>query len=55
MLQQEKEELSDLSHIISMNPLISDESRGTVWEESIIFMPPQIRLLGFRDDSQCPN
>ncbi|NLW56294.1 MAG: DEAD/DEAH box helicase [Firmicutes bacterium] len=54
MLQQEKEELNDLSHVIFDEiHYLSDESRGTVWEESIIFMPPQIRLLGL--SATIPN
>jgi superfamily II RNA helicase len=54
MLQQEKEELQGLSHVIFDEiHYLSDESRGTVWEESIIFMPPGIRLLGL--SATIPN
>ncbi|NLW59878.1 MAG: DEAD/DEAH box helicase [Firmicutes bacterium] len=54
MLQQEKEELNGLSHVIFDEiHYLSDESRGTVWEESIIFMPPGIRLLGL--SATIPN
>lgn len=54
MLQQEKEELNGLSHVIFDEiHYLSDESRGTVWEESIIFMPPEVRLLGL--SATIPN
>ncbi len=54
MLQQEKEELFGLSHVVFDEiHYLSDESRGTVWEESIIFMPPEIRLLGL--SATIPN
>lgn len=54
MLQQEKKELNGLSHVIFDEiHYLSDASRGTVWEESIIFMPPQIRLLGL--SATIPN
>ncbi len=54
MLQQEKEELIGLSHVIFDEiHYLSDESRGTVWEESIIFMPPEVRLLGL--SATIPN
>ena len=32
---------------------LSDEERGTVWEESIIFMPDNLRLLGL--SATIPN
>src|SRR5690606_32667591 len=48
------EGLSGLSHVIFDEiHYLSDESRGTVWEESIIFMPPKIRLLGL--SATIPN
>ncbi|HBR33384.1 MAG TPA: helicase [Firmicutes bacterium] len=54
MLHQEKEELEGLSHVIFDEiHYLADESRGTVWEESIIFMPPGIRLLGL--SATIPN
>ncbi|HBK67245.1 MAG TPA: helicase, partial [Firmicutes bacterium] len=54
MLQQEKKDLIGLSHVIFDEiHYLSDESRGTVWEESIIFMPPEIRMLGL--SATIPN
>jgi superfamily II RNA helicase len=54
MLQQEKKELEGLSHVIFDEiHYLADESRGTVWEESIIFMPAGIRLLGL--SATIPN
>ena len=36
-----------MSHVIFDEiHYLADEDRGTVWEESIIFMPEHMRLLG---------
>lgn len=54
ILHQEAERLSDLSHVIFDEiHYLSDEDRGTVWEESIIFMPEKLRLLGL--SATIPN
>ncbi|HEY8344499.1 MAG TPA: DEAD/DEAH box helicase, partial [Bacillota bacterium] len=54
MLQQDQERLADLSHVVFDEiHYLSDEDRGTVWEESIIFMPKNLRLLGL--SATIPN
>lgn len=54
MLQQDRERLADLSHVVFDEiHYLSDEDRGTVWEESIIFMPKNFRLLGL--SATIPN
>ena len=54
MLQQDRERLADLSHVVFDEiHYLSDEDRGTVWEESIIFMPKNLRLLGL--SATIPN
>ena len=54
ILQQDHERLQGISHIIFDEiHYLSDEDRGTVWEESIIFMPKNMRLLGL--SATIPN
>jgi len=54
ILHQDRQRLEGISHIIFDEiHYLSDEERGTVWEESIIFMPPQMRLLGL--SATIPN
>lgn len=54
ILQQDMERLQGISHIIFDEiHYLSDEDRGTVWEESIIFMPENMRLLGL--SATIPN
>src|SRR5690554_4755919 len=54
ILQQDRERLEDISHVIFDEiHYLSDEDRGTVWEESIIFMPESLRLLGL--SATIPN
>lgn len=54
ILHQDKQRLEGISHIIFDEiHYLSDEERGTVWEESIIFMPPEMRLLGL--SATIPN
>lgn len=54
MLQQDQERLSDVSHIVFDEiHYLADEDRGTVWEESIIFMPEKMRILGL--SATIPN
>jgi superfamily II RNA helicase len=54
ILHQDKQRLEGISHIIFDEiHYLSDEDRGTVWEESIIFMPPEMRLLGL--SATIPN
>ena len=54
ILHQEKERLAGFSHVIFDEiHYLSDEERGTVWEESIIFMPDNLRLLGL--SATIPN
>lgn len=54
MIQQDQERLADVSHIIFDEiHYLSDEDRGTVWEESIIFMPSGMRILGL--SATIPN
>jgi superfamily II RNA helicase len=54
ILHQDRQRLNGISHIIFDEiHYLSDEERGTVWEESIIFMPPEMRLLGL--SATIPN
>lgn len=54
ILHQDLGRLDGISHIIFDEiHYLSDEERGTVWEESIIFMPPGMRLLGL--SATIPN
>ncbi len=54
ILHQEPERLDGMSHVIFDEiHYLSDEDRGTVWEESIIFMPDRMRLLGL--SATIPN
>lgn len=54
ILHQDRQRLEGISHIIFDEiHYLSDEERGTVWEESIIFMPPGMRLLGL--SATIPN
>lgn len=54
ILHQDRERLAGVSHIIFDEiHYLSDEDRGTVWEESIIFMPEPMRLLGL--SATIPN
>lgn len=54
MLHLSPEELNGVSHVIFDEiHYLSDEERGTVWEESIIFAPESMRLLGL--SATIPN
>ncbi|TCL62777.1 RAD3-like DEAD/DEAH box helicase [Hydrogenispora ethanolica] len=54
ILHQDLPRLEGISHIIFDEiHYLSDEDRGTVWEESIIFMPKEMRLLGL--SATIPN
>lgn len=54
ILHQDPERMQGITHVIFDEVhYLSDEDRGTVWEESIIFMPPQMRLLGL--SATIPN
>jgi len=54
ILHQEKERLYRFSHVVFDEiHYLSDLERGTVWEESIIFMPDNLRLLGL--SATIPN
>ena len=54
ILHQDLGRLNGISHIIFDEiHYLSDEDRGTVWEESIIFMPDGMRLLGL--SATIPN
>lgn len=54
ILHQDQKRLDGVSHIIFDEiHYLSDEDRGTVWEESIIFMPEGMRLLGL--SATIPN
>lgn len=54
ILHQDLKRLDGVSHIIFDEVhYLSDEERGTVWEESIIFMPETMRLLGL--SATIPN
>ena len=54
ILHQDPQRVEGITHIIFDEiHYLSDEDRGTVWEESIIFMPPGMRLLGL--SATIPN
>ncbi len=54
ILHQDLPRLEGITHIIFDEiHYLSDEDRGTVWEESIIFMPKGMRLLGL--SATIPN
>jgi superfamily II RNA helicase len=54
ILHQDRRRLEGISHIIFDEiHYLSDEERGTVWEESLIFMPEGMRLLGL--SATIPN
>jgi superfamily II RNA helicase len=54
ILHQDPKRVEGITHIIFDEiHYLSDEDRGTVWEESIIFMPPGMRLLGL--SATIPN
>ena len=54
MLHLSPEALGGVSHVIFDEiHYLSDEERGTVWEESIIFAPDSMRLLGL--SATIPN
>jgi superfamily II RNA helicase len=54
ILHQDLPRLAGISHVIFDEiHYLSDEERGTVWEESIIFMPENMRLLGL--SATIPN
>ncbi len=54
MLHLSPEALDGVSHIVFDEiHYLSDEERGTVWEESIIFAPESMRLLGL--SATIPN
>lgn len=54
MLHLSPDGLTGVSHVIFDEiHYLADEDRGTVWEESIIFMPSSMRLLGL--SATIPN
>jgi superfamily II RNA helicase len=54
ILHQDLKRLAGITHIIFDEVhYLSDEERGTVWEESIIFMPEKMRMLGL--SATIPN
>ena len=54
ILHQELGRLNGITHVVFDEiHYLSDEDRGTVWEESIIFMPEGMRLLGL--SATIPN
>ncbi|NLY11631.1 MAG: DEAD/DEAH box helicase [Firmicutes bacterium] len=54
MLQQSNEKVADVRYVIFDEiHYIDDPQRGSVWEESIIFMPPEMRFLGL--SATIPN
>ena len=54
ILHQDRQRLEGISHVIFDEiHYLSDEDRGTVWEESLIFMPKEMRLLGL--SATIPN
>lgn len=54
ILHQDRPRLEGITHIIFDEiHYLSDEDRGTIWEESIIFMPKEMRLLGL--SATIPN
>lgn len=54
LLHTDRERLEPVSHVIFDEiHYIDDPARGSVWEESLIFMPPQMRFLGL--SATIPN
>ncbi|MFO7254734.1 MAG: DEAD/DEAH box helicase [Bacillota bacterium] len=54
LLHQDPERVADVAYaIFDEIHYIDDPERGSVWEESLIFMPPQMRLLGL--SATIPN
>lgn len=54
ILHQDPERVQGITHVVFDEVhYLSDEDRGTVWEESIIFMPENMRLLGL--SATIPN
>lgn len=54
LLHTDRERLSNVSHVIFDEiHYIDDPARGSVWEESLIFMPPDMRFLGL--SATVPN
>lgn len=54
MLQEDPERVNDVRYVIFDEiHYIDDPERGSVWEESLIFMPPHMRFLGL--SATIPN
>ncbi|NMB02308.1 MAG: DEAD/DEAH box helicase [Firmicutes bacterium] len=54
MLQEDPERVADVRYVIFDEiHYIDDPERGSVWEESLIFMPPTMRFLGL--SATIPN
>src|SRR5690625_2903277 len=54
LLHTDPERLSDVAYVIFDEVhYIDDPARGSVWEESLIFMPPTMRFLGL--SATIPN
>lgn len=54
MLQEDPERVQDVRYVIFDEiHYIDDPDRGSVWEESLIFMPPSMRFLGL--SATIPN
>lgn len=54
MLHEDPERVSNVSYVIFDEiHYLSDEDRGTIWEESLIFMPEWMRFLGL--SATIPN
>ena len=54
MLLQDRDRLADLSHVIFDEiHFLADPERGTVWEEILIYLPKQVRILGL--SATIPN
>lgn len=54
MLQEDAERVKDVRYVIFDEVhYIDDPERGSVWEESLIFMPPTMRFLGL--SATIPN
>lgn len=54
LLHTDRDRLSDVAYVIFDEiHYIDDPHRGSVWEESLIFMPPEMRFLGL--SATIPN
>lgn len=54
MLHEDPERLANVSYVIFDEiHYLSDEDRGTIWEESLIFLPERMRFLGL--SATIPN